>query len=471
MNPIFLLITVVVYFIISFIIGLIRTRNITMEQYVVTKNTNSFIPLLFSILGIIVGGGMFFGVSQIGYEAGITGYIVGFSYLVGFLIMGSLVPMIRKLGSGKNYLSLIDLIEDRFKKDKERRFSIAHLFALINLLIFFLMLAAQFVVLGTFLHYFFGLGLYKAILSVTVVIAIVNVIVYSVFGGYPKDIATDVFQFIIILCGAILILLAFSDVTTWKPIATLPNSYFNGIGYGWSFTVGAIVFLGPALLVRVDLWQRIFSAKTEKVARSAFIVAAPLSLFFYVLFTTCGMYAKAIGVQSSGLVAMEVFPKLFPDVRYIIVMVSFFAAVLSSADTFLNIAGISFVKAIRRKQWQQFTESGYQTNLGKPLLRLAKLSVFIIGLLSVVITFILPDIVELFTGAFALLMVATPAILNALFSEKPNEKAAFHSMLWGFLVSLVVYPLIPKTAFLPGFVISAIVFFVIRHKTKEQISN
>ena len=468
MNQTSLIATIGVYFVISFLIGLTRTRNITMERFVVTKNVNGFFPLLFTLLSIIVGGGMFFAVGQIGYEAGITGYIVGFSYLLGFLIMGLLVPVVRRLGKGKNYLSLIDLIEDRFGEAPKRKFGIPHLFGIINFIIFFFMLAAQFIALGAFLQYFFDIKLYQAIMFVAVGIAVFNVIIYSVVGGYPKDIATDVFQFFLVLCGTALILFVFLDVTVWEKITTLPDNYFSGIGYGPLFTIGAIAFLGPTFLVRMDLWQRVFSAKTEGVARSAFIVAAPITLFFYLLFTTCGMYAKALGVPDSSLATMEVIPMLFSDFRYTIVIVAFFAAVLSSADTFLNIAGVSFVKVVKKKQWQQFIESDYSTDKGRPLLMFARLSALIIGLVSVAIAFLFPNIVNLFTGVFALLLVSTPAILNALFSEKPNEKAAFHSMLWGFLVSTVIYKFMPKTAFVPGFIVALIVFFIIQHQSKKR---
>lgn len=468
MNQTVLIATIVVYFVISFIIGLTRTRNITMERFVVTKNVNSFFPLLFTLLSIIVGGGMFFAVGQIGYEAGITGYIIGFSYFVGFLVMGSLVPVVRRLCRGKNYLSLIDLIEDRFGGTPERKFGIPRLFGMINFIIFFFMLAAQFIVLGTFLKYFFNIELYQAIMIMAVVIALFNVIIYSVVGGYPKDIATDIFQFLIILCGTALILFVFLDIAPWKKIVTLPNNYFSGIGYGPFFTIGAFVFLAPTFLVRMDLWQRILSAKTEKIARSAFITAAPFTLLFYVLFTTCGMYAKASNVQDSGLATLEVLPMFFSDFRYTIVIVAFFAAVLSSADTFLNIAGVSFVKTIKKKQWQQFIEGGYQIEKGKPLLKLARLSTLLIGLFSVATAFLFPNIVNLFTGIFALLLVSTPAILNALFSKRPNEKAAFHSMLWGFLVSALLYVFMPKTAFVPGLIVAVIVFFIIQHWGKRS---
>lgn len=465
---IIIILTILLYFAASFLIGLSRARDINLERFVADRDATGFIPLLFTILATIIGGGMFFTVGQIGHEAGTVGYVVGISYLMGFVIVGFLVPMIRKIASQKNYLTLIDLIEDRYDKQSNRKVSLSYLFAFINLLVFFFILAAQFIVLGVFLKYFLGIHLHQGIMLVAVIIAISNILIYSLVGGIRKDIATDTLQLSLIIVGCIFISILFFKPSTWSAIGTLPGTYFTGLGYGLPFTLGAIIFLGPTFLVRLDIWQRILTAKTTRTAQLAFFVAAPLTLFFYFLFTSLGMYSKVIGAPDSNMATLWALSKLFTDYSYALIIVAFLAAVMSSADTLLNIASISFVKLWKKKLWHRYINEGNSTDEEKSLLKFLRLSTLGIGLLSVITAFLIPNLVDLFIGAFAMLLICTPAILGAIFTDKPNEKAAFHSMLWGFMLSFGLIWFIPKLSFVPGILLSLSIYFALSLRSKKK---
>ncbi|MFV9690861.1 MAG: hypothetical protein ACNY01_07845, partial [Desulfobacteria bacterium] len=57
-----------------------------------------------------------------------------------------------------------------------------------------------------------------------------------------------------------------------------------------------------------------------------------------------------------------------------------------------------------------------------------------------------------------------PIVLHALFSKKINFSAARISSSVGFLVYLVLIWFIPREAFLPGFLLSIILFVIINRK-------
>ena len=140
---------------------------------------------------------------------------------------------------------------------------------------------------------------------------------------------------------------------------------------------------------------------------------------------------------------------------------------MSSADTLLNIAGISFVKLWKKELWRRCTEEGDPADGGRSLLKFLRLSILGVGVLSVIIALSLPDLVNLLVGAFAMLLICTPAILAAIFTDKPNEKAAFHSMLWGFILSFGLIWFIPKTAFVPGIILSVFIYFILSVRAKK----
>ena len=138
MESLLLIIGVITYIIISFAIGLWKSKGINLAGFIASRNSIGFWPILLSLVATIVGGGMFFGIGQMGYEAGIIGYVIGACYIVGFILLGLAIPKIRKLFENKNYLSMIDMVDGEYKSQKTTT-----AFAVVNFFIFFFILAAQ----------------------------------------------------------------------------------------------------------------------------------------------------------------------------------------------------------------------------------------------------------------------------------------------------------------------------------------
>src|SRR2546430_14321163 len=68
---------------------------ITSRIYAADPNAHGWFRIGISLIGTIVGGGMFLAVAQIGFEAGIVGYLVGIAYVIGLVIVAFLIPRIR----------------------------------------------------------------------------------------------------------------------------------------------------------------------------------------------------------------------------------------------------------------------------------------------------------------------------------------------------------------------------------------
>jgi Na+/proline symporter/peptidase E len=452
MENIFLIIGVFIYIVISFLIGFWKSKGVNLANFVASRNSTGFWAILFSLVGTIVGGGMFFGVGQAGYEAGIVGYVIGACYLVGFFLLGLLIPKIRKIFEKKSYLSMIDMIDGEYKS---RKTTIA--FAVVNFFIFFFILAAQFLVLGTFLSFFAGIELTYAVLLVAMVIAGLNILIYSVVGGIKKDIATDVFQMIMVIIGSLLLVSILFKASTWESISTLPTVYFSGLGYGPIFLVAAIIFFIPLIFVRFDFWQRILAAKNEKVAKKAFYWAGPITFLFYFIFTTMGMYAKSSGIINSKMATLELISYSFSGVFYVVVILAFLAAVMSTADTALNVASVSFSRLFKKDKWSKYFSNKEND---KELLRFVKYSAALIGLCSVFVAFAIPDLVDLLVASFTALLILAPTIFVLIFSKKPNASAAFYSMVFGFITFVSLIFFIPKEAFVAGVFVSILSYLV-----------
>jgi SSS family solute:Na+ symporter len=463
METLLLIFGIIAYLIISFLIGFWKSKGINLADFIASRDSVGFWAILLSLVGTIVGGGMFFAVGQIGYEAGIVGYIIGFLYIIAFFLMGLVIPRIRNLFKDKNYLTLIDLVDGEYKSKKT-----TFAFAIVNFFIYFFVLAAQFLVLGTFLSFFAGIQLTYAILLIAMVVAGLNIIIYSVVGGIRKDIATDVFQVILVFIGSLLLISLLFRPAAWASISTLPAIYFTGLGYGTVFLIGIILFLIPLLFVRLDFWQRILAAKNEKVARKAFFTAGPLTFLFYFIFTTIGMYAKSFGIPEAKIATLGLLDQVFTGIPFVVVILAFLAAVMSTADTALNVATVSFSRLFKRKTWHRYLASQEDD---KQLLKLVKIFALLIGLVSVIVAFLVPDIVDLFVASFAAVLILAPATFALLFSKRPNSKAAFYSIILGFLVFLGLFAFIPKESFVAGVFISILTYLIVNKFGKKSAEN
>lgn len=463
MNLIILIIGMVIYLTVSFAIGFWKSKKVNLEGFVASKNTMSSTTILLSVIGTVVGGGIFFAVSQIGFETGVLGYIIGLMYIPAFIILGLAIPKIRSFFQKTRCLSVIDLIDTRYKHK-----GLSFITSLVVFFIYFFAIASQFLILGLFLNYFVGIKLVYSIMIICVVLAFINIFIYSVFGGIKKDIFTDIFQVLLIFLGTIFIAFLVFKPNFTIAIINLPQTYFTGLGYGALFLVGVILFTIPIMFLRPDFWQRIVATKNSNAAKKAFFIAGPIIFVFYVIFTRIGMYAKAIGITNSQLSALTLFSQSFTGIVYTIIILAFLAAVMSSTDTVLNVASIGFARMFNRKKWALYISEGKHSGY---LLKFIKLSVFIVGLSSFIIAALMPDVVNLLIAGLSAVMILAPAIIAMLFSKKIYPNAAFFSVLLGFISFIALLFLSPKIAFVPATFISVITYFIVRIFDKKNYLN
>jgi len=428
-------------------------------------NNRNLLSIALSVTGTIVGGGMFLAVGQIGFEAGITGYFIGLIYFVALLIMGRFVSKIRELMDQYNADTLLELISQRYSKN------VTILFAIVNLLMYGFLLAGQFVGMYFFAHYVFGLT--NSMLPWYLVgFAAIIALIYPIFGGLRKDITTDLMQISLVsIAGIYFYWLLYSNNFVSK-IPELPLEHLDGTGYGIFFLIGIILFLGPLFVIRMDVWQRIRTAKTDRDAKIGLTIGGIIAAIFYVLFTSIGMSAYSDGHTTGGDATLFwIFTTVDSDIFIAIVSGAFFFAVLSSADTFLNNSSLFASHLFFKNRWS------VENNLSnkKSILFLTRTIAFIIGLMAILFAFIVADFVELIVGAFSLLLVFLPLVVSLLVEKWKDDYAAFYSSLLGvscFILLFILWD--PAQAFVPAVFLSIIIYIVIynyNYRVKKRFPN
>lgn len=375
-----------------------------------------------SITGILVAVGIVmswvdatsFGyVGGMGYDVGwgVSAYILG--AVITFLWLAYLAPRIRTIAANGNMYMMTDIIRQKFSKRCGLISGISvHLY-------FALWMLLQFIV---------GPQVVQAILGIpTIVTSIIMgsvTLIYLLLGGFRSQVYTDVIQFALFSVMALLLVgLFIPSLPQW----VAPVQTFGSLGlFSW---ISLFIASAAATIAAPDVWQRIYSARSEKDARSAMILCFGLMSVVYTVFASFGMIIKHFGwAATSNDVSAAIFQHIVPHWFLPIAVVAFFAIIMSTIATTLFgssmaisndiLYGLGFIKRERIYFWQ-------------------KLVMVIVIALGVVITATNLNIISVVSYALATCLVSLPIILAILYEIQITERAAFLSMLASFSTFLL----------------------------------
>lgn len=459
--------------------GIIVSKGIRLTEYASNRNRSEFSHILFTILGSLVGGWMFFGLCAIGYEAGVAGIVIGIAYCIGLVLLGFAIPKIKAIMQSENCDTMDDFVGLRYGRTAQLCVTV------INLILFMAILAAQFIALSAFLKVFAEIES-----NWSFYIAVIVVLVYTALAGFKGVIFTDKWQFYILSVSAVVIFIILTLNADFSAVKALDPSYFNATGYGVAFPIAILLFFSPSILVRTDLWQRIAAAKDAKKAQRAFFISAPILLLFYVMLTMVGIYGRVAlgeGVQSdtSGFVhflsimrgSSEGALGFGANVFLSILALGVFAALLSTADTNLNVISVAISKLLKRKDWKTFEDdtpdkiAGPRTEIEDKLLNTTRVVAVALGIASLLVAKLVPDIVNLIVAGASAIMVFLPSVLMALFKNTRRTGATITSIVTGFVVLLLLLSRMPKIAFIPATLLAFIVYFVVAAFCRDNTSS
>ncbi|MFJ3336779.1 sodium:solute symporter [Streptomyces sp. NPDC086766] len=127
------------------------------------------------------------------------------------------------------------------------------------------------------------------------------VVAYSTLGGMWSITLTDMVQFVVKTIGVLLLLLPIAVVKAGgfsEMKAKLPTEYFDPLGIGGETIFTYVLIYTFGMLIGQDIWQRVFTARSDTTAKWGGTVAG----------TYCLVYALAGAVI--GTAAKVLYPKL-----------------------------------------------------------------------------------------------------------------------------------------------------------------
>jgi Na+/proline symporter len=265
--------------------------------------------------------------------------------------------------------------------------------------------------------------------DITIAIAAVVVIAYTVVGGLLAVAWTDFVQGIALVVGLVALAVAVTAAVGPETFASIPAErlrLFGGGGRGWLETleVWAIPVLGS--LTAAELITRVIAARSPDVARGATLAGGGAYLLVGLIPVSMGLLA---GVALPGLAEPEqVLPVLaqtyLPPVLYALFAGALVSAILSTVDSALLVAGSLVSHNLLVPVMPGLSERG------KVLL--ARLAVAAFGVVAWVMAIRAEAVYELveMASSFGSAGIVTVVVLG-LFTRFGGPAAALASLLGG----------------------------------------
>ena len=389
------------------------------------------------------------------YVHGMAAFMhLGISVFLGITLMLWILSFrFRRIGADAGALTIPDWIGKRYKSPG---FSLY--FAIINLL------AVAFVVLlvggiSIVMQKLLGVNNVTALL-----ITLVFVTAYVLFGGTYAHVYTNMFQGFLMIGVTILVLgsglwLMSQDGSVWATLTEKDPNLLRWINpdsnlYNDWFSIYLSGFLiGGGLVCQPHILTKALYVKTDKSVRQYIFVFA-IVFFLFTLLLMAGFWAHVVvpeealidastGAFRQDLVMTVYLQSIFPDWLFTVISVVLLAAAMSTLDGLL--VGISTITANdlvlnilaltqRHTTWSPAAQMRLALRTGHIILVVMAVLVFFIALDP-------PKLLGIFgqVGVYGLVLAAVPPLLAGVLYEKPKLRLVWAMSVLALLVHFGLY--------------------------------
>ncbi|MFJ9895066.1 sodium:solute symporter [Streptomyces sp. NPDC091280] len=133
--------------------------------------------------------------------------------------------------------------------------------------------------------------------TVAIVLGGSIVVAYSTLGGMWSITLTDMVQFVVKTIGVLLLLLPIAVVKAGgfgEMRAKLPTGYFDPLGIGGETIFTYVLIYTFGMLIGQDIWQRVFTAGSDRTAKWGGTVAGTYCLLYALAGAVIGTAAKVL---------------------------------------------------------------------------------------------------------------------------------------------------------------------------------
>ena len=420
-------------------VAIYRTSRVkTKADYLVAGRSLPAPVLVLTLLTSWIGAGSLFAGAENAYKNGFAALWQPAGGWLGLLLIYFIAPRARKFAQ----FTLPDLLEARYNQTARVLGTIAILFAYVGITSY------QFKGGGDVLHLIFPD--YVSAQSGTFIIA-AFVIISTALAGMSSvaymDVAIGSLVTVICIISAPYLLVKAGG---WSGLhQTLPPTYFEWLGnfrmvHGVEQSAGmgfirALEFLVPTMLLMLGnqvMYQKFFSAKTEKDARVSVVGWIIGTLILETLIVAIAVFGRAL--FPTGEVAQhprEIIPytarNALPAFMGALLLGAVFAKVISTASNYLFSPATNLINDV-------FVRYISPDASHKRVLIVSRLAVVILGIWALYQAVYAESILEKMLWAYTIYSAAlTPVVLAAFYSKRVTAWGAVAAIASGTVVTLL----------------------------------
>lgn len=393
----------------------------TSSDYLLAGRQLGYAVYIGCLAAVVLGGASTVGGSKLGYQYGISGMWMVFMIGLGIIALGFFLST--KLANLR-VISLSEMLELRYDK-------YARLISAVIMSAYATMISViQVVAIGTILNAMLGWGLIVSMLVGGFVI-----LIYTFLGGMWSVSMTDFIQFLIMTIGIFLILvpIGLHSVGGWQEmVESLPPTHLSltNIGLDQIFAFFLLFFLG--LIIGQDIWQRVFTARDQKVARRGTILAGIYCILYAVATAVIGMVAavKFPLLEDPQMAFATTAVNILPVGLTGIVLAGALSALMSTASGPLLASSTLIANDI----YKRFIDKNVSD---KRFLLASRILTAVIGLLVIALAVWVQDVIKAIDIAYTLLSgsIFVP-VFAGFFWKRANAPGTLISMLLSAVVSI-----------------------------------
>jgi solute:Na+ symporter, SSS family len=451
--------------VIAYMVGILaagfwaRRKATTQEQFLVAGRSVG--PWLYSgtLAAIVLGGASTVGGVKLGYQYGISG--MWFVFMLGLGIIVLSVVFVERI-LGLNLYTVPELLERRYS-------AVARMTGGVVMVAYDLMVSVTATIaVGSIMEVIVGIPRTPAILMSSAVM-----VAYSVLGGMWSLTLTDIIQFIIKTVGILFILL---PGAIWHAgglaamHARLPGDFFSltHIGTGKIASFFVLYFFG--IIIGQDVWQRVFTARSVKVARTGGIGVGLYCLCYALAGALIGAAGRVFLAPLADADAAfgQIVNVVLPVGLRGLVLAAALAAIMSTASACLLAASTVLLEDV----YLRLRASG-RSNTGS--IAQSRAVTLILGAVMMVLSCLMRDVIAALTVAYDLLVGGLlVAVIGAMMWRRGTTAGALASIAVGSMLVCLLLAVAGIDSDLPIYVGlggSLVVYVAVSLCTRQQAGD
>lgn len=425
----------ILYFGVLIIVGIIGINKAKSEKdFLLAGSRMGYFTHVGCLAAVIIGGAATMGSTTLGYEFGISGF--WFVTMMGIGIASLGLFLVKKI-TGYEVFTISQLLGKRFGEGTQL------ISAIVTAIYTLMIVVTQVIGMGSVIHVLLGWSVLTSML-----IGGGIVLFYTILGGMWSITLTDIIQFVVMTIGVFFIMFPYS-VNSVGGLTTLFNSVpdshlsLTNIGWGKIFQYFLLYFFG--LMVSQDIWQRVFTAKNQKVMKSSAVSAGIYSFFYGLALSVVGMCALIVlpnlGDSQSAFTSLAL--AILPPGMLGLVLAAVCSALMSNASGALFASATlitnDIIKVYSKKDMND-----------KDVIQTSRLVTLGLGILAIIFSAWIQNILVALDMAYAILSGAifVPLVVG-LFWKRTTSKAAFSAIIASTVVIFITFIIYGVTSTLP----------------------